>query len=158
MFQNHWVAPRLTQLFILQRSINWVLWTPRVVVVKSKLSPCSGSVAMTQLNPIHEKGPLSFKKVFSTWQLKVQDLNFPKFTLQSVIKLILISGLLEAKRVNMSSPNKNIYEHLCLYFLCCRIFIHFGRLTKSKIYLQFCQIIWGLVWVKAMSPVELQPV
>ena len=31
----------------------------RVLVVKSKLSLCSGSVTLTQLNPINEKEPLS---------------------------------------------------------------------------------------------------
>ena len=36
-------------------------------MVKSKLSPCSGTVALRQLNPIHKKGPESFflsKKFF----------------------------------------------------------------------------------------------
>ena len=29
----------------------------QLIVVKSKLSPCRGFVALKQLNPIHEKGP-----------------------------------------------------------------------------------------------------
>ena len=36
-------------------------------MVKSKLSPCSGTVALRQLKPIHKKGPESFffsKKLF----------------------------------------------------------------------------------------------
>ena len=55
--QNHWVAPRSTQLFILWRLIKCVSGTPGDRVVKSKLSPRSGSVALRQLNPIHKKGP-----------------------------------------------------------------------------------------------------
>ena len=31
------------------------------LVVKIKLSPCSGSVALRELNPVHKKGPKSFK-------------------------------------------------------------------------------------------------
>ena len=55
--QNHMVAPRLTQPFILLRSINWVPGISRNLVVKSKMSPRSGSVALRQLNPIQKKGP-----------------------------------------------------------------------------------------------------
>ena len=40
-----------------------------------------------------------------------------------------------------------------LIFLSRTIFIFFGRWTRSKIYLQLCQIIWGLVRVKVTSPV-----
>ena len=35
--QNHWVAPRLTQPFILSRSKKWVLGTSGNLVVKSKV-------------------------------------------------------------------------------------------------------------------------
>ena len=41
--QNHWVAPRLSQPFILPKSIKWI---PRIsgnLLVKSKLPPQSGS-------------------------------------------------------------------------------------------------------------------
>ena len=41
--QNHWVAPRLTQPFILLRLIKWVPGTSGNLVVKSKLSPRSDS-------------------------------------------------------------------------------------------------------------------
>ena len=37
--------------------VNQVPGTPVVLVVKSKLSPRSGSAALRQVNPIHEKGP-----------------------------------------------------------------------------------------------------
>ena len=41
--QNHWVAPRLTQPFILLRSVKWVPEISGNLVVKSKLPPRSGS-------------------------------------------------------------------------------------------------------------------
>ena len=41
--ENHWVAPRLTQLFILPKSIRWVPEISENLVVKSKLPPQSGS-------------------------------------------------------------------------------------------------------------------
>ena len=53
--QNYWLAPRSTDPFILQRLIKWVSGYPEDLVVKSKLSPHSGSVALQQLNHIHKK-------------------------------------------------------------------------------------------------------
>ena len=41
--QNHWVAPRSTQPFILPRSIKWVPGISGNLVVKSKLPPQSGT-------------------------------------------------------------------------------------------------------------------
>ena len=41
--QNHWVAPRSTQPFILPRSVKWVPGISGNLVVKSKLPPRSGS-------------------------------------------------------------------------------------------------------------------
>ena len=41
--QNHWVAPRSTQPFILPRSIKWVPGISGNLVVKSKLPPRSDS-------------------------------------------------------------------------------------------------------------------
>ena len=41
--QNHWVAPRSTQSFILPRSIRWAPGISGNLVVKSKLPPQSGS-------------------------------------------------------------------------------------------------------------------
>ena len=55
--QNRWVVPRSTQPFILPGSIKWVPGTPQDWVVKSKLPPCSGSVPLRTLNPLHKKGP-----------------------------------------------------------------------------------------------------
>ena len=40
--QNHWVAPRSTQPFILPRSVKWVPVISGNLVVKSKLPPRSG--------------------------------------------------------------------------------------------------------------------
>ena len=47
--QNHWLAPSLTQPFILLRSMK--SGPHGDLVVKNKLSPCSGTVALRQLNP-----------------------------------------------------------------------------------------------------------
>ena len=58
--QNCWVAPSLTQSFILKKSILCVLVTPGNLMFKSKLSPHSAFIALRWLNPIHKKGPQSF--------------------------------------------------------------------------------------------------
>ena len=54
--QNHLVAPRSTQTFILTRLIKWVTEISGNLVVKSKLLPHDGSVALRKLNPIHQLG------------------------------------------------------------------------------------------------------
>ena len=54
--QNHWVALRLTQSFILQRLIKWVPGISGNLVVKSKLL-LEVTLTLRQLNPIHKKGP-----------------------------------------------------------------------------------------------------
>ena len=51
--QNHWLAPRSTQPFTLSRSIKLVAGTLGKWVVKSKLSPDSGSVVLRQLSTTH---------------------------------------------------------------------------------------------------------
>ena len=51
------MAPRLTKVFIILRSIKCI---PEFVV-NSYLYLHSGSVAMRQLNPMHEKGPWNLK-------------------------------------------------------------------------------------------------
>ena len=66
-YQNHWVAPRSTKPFINLRSIKWVPKPPRDLVVKSKLSPCSGSVAFRQWNLVH-KGAI---KTFFIYKYKL---------------------------------------------------------------------------------------
>ena len=52
----YYVTPRPTQLFFLPRSIKRVPGISGELVVKSKLSPRSGCLALQQLNPIHKKG------------------------------------------------------------------------------------------------------
>ena len=53
--QNRWVVPMQTYPFIHLRLIKWVPGTPGHYMVKSKLSPLSGSVTLRQLNHIHKK-------------------------------------------------------------------------------------------------------
>ena len=53
------MTPRSTKPIIFPRSIKGEPGTPRDSVVKRELSPCSGTVALRQLNFIHEKGPKS---------------------------------------------------------------------------------------------------
>ena len=60
--QNHWVASRSTQPYILSRSMKWVPDTPGDLVVKSKLSPHKASAALRQLNM--KKGHKVFFKFF----------------------------------------------------------------------------------------------
>ena len=55
LVQNHWVAPRSTQPFILLTLGNCVRGTPGNLLVRSKLPPRSGSISLRQLIPIHEK-------------------------------------------------------------------------------------------------------
>ena len=57
MITETWATPRSSQPFILPRSIKLVLETQGEFVVKSKLSPISGSVALRQLDLIPENGP-----------------------------------------------------------------------------------------------------
>ena len=59
------MALRSTQSFILSTSIKRVSTISGDLVAKSKLSPGSGSVALRQLNPIHNKGLQSSYKQFS---------------------------------------------------------------------------------------------
>ena len=59
--QNHWVAPVWTQSFLFLGSIKWVQGTPWDWVVKSKLSPSCGPVALRQLKTTHKMGPFSLK-------------------------------------------------------------------------------------------------
>ena len=44
-------------VFILLNFMKWVPGTPGELKLEGELSPCSGSVALKQLNPIHKKGP-----------------------------------------------------------------------------------------------------
>ena len=60
--QNHWVAPRLTQSFILLRSIKWVPGISGNLVVKSKLPPRSGS-SFEAVEPHPSKRAIKFFKV-----------------------------------------------------------------------------------------------
>ena len=53
--QSRDIVFKTTQTFILLRSIKWGLGISGNLVVKSKLLPLSGSVALRQLNPIHKK-------------------------------------------------------------------------------------------------------
>ena len=53
--QNHWVAPRLIQPFVLLRLMKCVWRTSGDLVVESKLPPSGDSADLRQLNPIHKK-------------------------------------------------------------------------------------------------------
>ena len=99
----------------------------------------------------------------STWQSKTQSPNVPMFILLDSIWPILISGLLEVQRMNQSCVGAELYElHLwtSMVILLSATSLSFladeGR--KSKKYLQLFQMILGLVWLRIMLPVKLQPV
>ena len=53
--QSHWMVLRSTQPFILLRSIKYIWKNPGDLVVTSKLSPSSDSVALRKFNIIHER-------------------------------------------------------------------------------------------------------
>ena len=57
LVQNHEVAPRLTQHSSLPRSIKWEPGTPADLLVKSKLSSCSG---LEVVEPHSWKGAIKF--------------------------------------------------------------------------------------------------
>ena len=65
--QNHWVAPRSTQPFILPRSIKWVPGISRNLVVKSKLPHRSGS-SLEAVEPHPWKGTIKFFSLKKTFQ------------------------------------------------------------------------------------------
>ena len=57
--QNHWVAQRSTQPFILPRSIKWVPGISGNLVVKSQLPSWSGS-SLEAVEPHPKKGAINF--------------------------------------------------------------------------------------------------
>ena len=73
------------------------------------------------------------------------------------IRLVLIAYLLEVERANKSyverKPFMNIYASIFIERKLC----FFSEWARSKICLQLCRIIWGLVWVKISYSVELLP-
>lgn len=68
--QNQWVPPKLTQLVILISSIKYVLRTPGNLLVKSKLSLCSGQAALRQLNPV-DKTYLNLQLVIKEFRVLI---------------------------------------------------------------------------------------
>ena len=56
----HWVAPGSTQLINLPKSIKWVSGITGALVVKTKLYPRGGFVALRQLKPVHKKWGIKF--------------------------------------------------------------------------------------------------
>ena len=64
---NHWVAPRLTQPFILLRRIKWVPGISGNIVVKSKLAPWSGSTRHEVTEPHPWKRVINFFIVILFW-------------------------------------------------------------------------------------------
>ena len=62
--QNDWAVLRSTQPFILPGSIKWVPGISRELVLKSKLSPRSGSVALSSWTPFKKRAIMFFKRIF----------------------------------------------------------------------------------------------
>ena len=79
--QSHWVAPRLIHLFILLWLIKLVPRTPGNLVVKSKLSPWSRSVALRQLNPIHKKTTEAYLETSWTFMMEFFSQNSKPLTI-----------------------------------------------------------------------------
>ena len=76
---NHLVTPTSTQPFILPSSIIWVPGAPGDRVVKSRLYPSSGSVALRQLNTIHKKEDFFFRKIMQKFYSQINlNLNCKK--------------------------------------------------------------------------------
>ena len=83
--QNHWVAPRATQSFILPRSLKWVPGIPGHLVVKINCL-LDVTLALRQLNPNHKKGPWNFLKWYQIAQsITIHD-DFRRNTWESNIK------------------------------------------------------------------------
>ena len=57
--------------FILLRLVKWVPGTPGDWVVKSKLSPCSGTVGLRQLNPIQKKSTEAYLEHLWSFFVKI---------------------------------------------------------------------------------------
>ena len=80
--QNRCVAPRLTQPFILPRSVKWVPEISGNLVVKSKLPPRSGS-SLEAVEPHPQKGAIKFGCFFfmvtyidySLWRTDILIIN-----------------------------------------------------------------------------------
>ena len=79
--QNYGVPSRSTQPFILLRLLKWVPGISGNLVVKSKLSPRSGSISLRQLKPIHNQGARKFflKKRIWSWNNTNHAICWDKF-------------------------------------------------------------------------------
>ena len=76
--ENHWVAPKSTQLFILRRLFKWVQGIPGDLAVKNKLSPCSGSVVSwdSWTQSLKRENEVFFYYYHSiTWTATIQSMN-----------------------------------------------------------------------------------
>ena len=69
---NHWVAASWTQSFILLRPTKSVPKISGIFVVKSKLLAGSGYEALSQLNPIHNRGHKGYFKSLNQACSKLQ--------------------------------------------------------------------------------------
>ena len=130
-----------TQPLILPRSINWVPGTPGNWMIKSKLSPCSGFVALIQLNHMYKKGPQSFFK-YNKIKLRSSHLKLSYFVLKAIWKSWLKSLkksyerniLLSRQRCRMKAKKKitiRILLKLFPLFLQCYYFENMAGKPKQ---------------------------
>ena len=119
--QNHWVAPRSTQPFILPWSIKWVPGISGNLVVKSKLPPRSGSVALRQMYPNHKKGTAKLfffnkKKVLFTWRQEPLKHSGEILLLSKMSLLRESRWLLRYDILNPAIPFSDLYDVWKDYF------------------------------------------
>ena len=117
-------------------------------MVKSKLSPCSGSVALRQLNPIHKKGTKSFlSKIMQKFYSHINlNLTFKKIIHKSNLNFRLLpnfsflSPLPKNIRCQDLISDVNFYLQNCT-FLSTKCVRHFHEKKSS----QFVVSLFG-VW------------
>ena len=113
-----------SQSFILLGFIKWVPETPGDQVVKSKLSPCSGSVALRQLNPIHKKGTKSFlSKIMQKFYSHINlNLTFKKIIHKSNLNFRLLPNFSFLSPLPKNIRCQDLISDVNFYLQNCKLF------------------------------------
>ena len=113
--QNHLVARRSTQSFILPRSIKWVPGVSGNLVVKSKLPPRSGFSLEEVEHYSIKRGHKAFFIQFSSW-LSSFTRRVPSFSIKTFSQFLSVLMVLSL---------------LSFVFCSCSMIVNFASVLKS---------------------------
>ena len=85
---------------------NWALGTPMHLLLKSKLSPCSGSVILRQLNSIHKWVHKVFLSL-QTWKVTISE--FP-LIITAIVGHIKLSQNIKTCSFNRSATSAHLLQ------------------------------------------------